>query len=174
MLTILISMASFSQLAVAQNTWGPIPCTDSALLHPPLQCQSNSAVRSAASGIQAVSTLYAITGWAGPYYANMMLQWPTGATYITTYTNADVIRFMKTFNNQTRDGENWGELRSFGDTSYMTFKSKALSCVSFDQPGPYKTIGYAWTLRGYACRSTAIDKPDDFVKMLLAKTKIGK
>lgn len=174
LLTLLISLVSFSQLTVAQGTWGNIPCSDSALAHPPLQCQSHSSVRTATSGVQAVTSLYAAAGWAGPYYANMMLNWPTGSTYITTYTNADAIGFMKTFNNQTRDGENWSELRSFGDTTFMTFRSKALYCVAFDKAGPYKTAGYAWTLRGYACQSGAIDKPDDFVKMVIAKTRIGK
>ncbi len=173
-LTIVIGLLCGALPAHAQS-WSEIGCDEAFLaVSPPVKCHINSATRGGADGVKAIGSDYTTLGSIGGAAFNVFLVWPVGdGTFIKGYSTADAQRAIKAHNDVTRDrATDWGELRGFGDVTYMTFKVGNRACVGFDQAGPLFEYGYAWRIVGYACVAK-VDNPEVFVKTVLGALRIG-
>lgn len=175
LLTLVAVLILSASTAWAQpSDWSRVSCDDAYLSYQGLNCYVHSATRTPGSDARATAARYGVSGYTGEGAKVEMMLWrPYGMTYMQAYTNADVTQAFKVGTVEIRDkATNWGELRAFGETSYMTFSLVGLECVAFDKPGPYLFSGYKWILRGYTCTGHGLGSPEAAVKKVLATVKV--
>jgi hypothetical protein len=150
-----------------------VACADSfVFLEASMTCAAGTG-RSAGNS-QVVTDIHMTWGRPANVALNFTLVTTGRNSYITPYSEATSAQQIKGYHKTTREeASNWSPIRTDGNTSYMTFKVKQVSCIGFDHAGPLVSGGYEWLLRGFLCLPDGQVASFAALKPYLAATRIG-
>lgn len=157
--------------------WSPIDCKDSRLdVLPGATCSMRdaSAAGSKSGGAsRIVSKEYAARGTHQGITFNVTLHRPESiSTYTKAKTSDERKESLKRFNSATREGTDWSNPERVGSALVMTFARARQNCFAFDDYGPAKLAGYAYTMSGYYCRRQPQGLTQADARDLLAKISV--
>ncbi len=105
---------------------------------------------------------------------NITLVTTGSRTYIPAYGEDASVTLIKSYGAAAKPpASNWSQIKTTGNTSYMTFTTGNQGCVGFDHSGPLLSGGYEWLLRGFVCLPPGRAASFDALKAYLAAIRVG-
>jgi hypothetical protein len=164
-----------AHIAAAQSDtkYRTSPCQDSLLfLAASLTCITDDG--SGETNRLAISTLHSTAGRLNDSSLNMTLSMSGSRTYFSAYGEDASVRQIKSYASASREPvSGWSQIKTTGNTSYMTFTAGKQSCIGFDHSGPLQHGGYEWLLRGFVCLPPGQIASFEVLKPYLAAIRIG-
>jgi hypothetical protein len=169
----LVALTAHIAAAQSDTKFRTIPCQDSLLfLAASLTCITDDG--SGEKNRLAISSLHSTAGRLNGSSLNMTLSMSGSRAYFPAYGEDGSVGRIKSYSGASREpASGWSQIKTTGNTSYMTFTAGKQSCIGFDHSGPLMHGGYEWLLRGFVCLPPGQTASFDALKRYLSAIRVG-